>query len=385
MASLSSDSSIRKLHNLLAGLMAAAEAICSTPQSIFSPSLSHLPSLPPPRPTTLDASLNMLALLHLDHQDIHSTMAKKTTELPRLEDADPTTRSRTIKFALYPPDLVRRGDRWVINPEFYKQARHSSGRNPSDPVPKRDYYPLLHHQRAFDKMEQRNARSIKTSPDLDLTWLGTDSDHPDRPDHHPPHSLITAIICAIRGSPDHRLTETELEIAIKRRFAYYANPKHAEGFSVTGGVLFSNFASPLEDLSEVLSSHPWLTLTHQHPAGDNPFHDTDWWTVRPNRSSWKSTDNFKHKFEFQRPDKTRSKQASRDSDDGWADGSTTSLSGDDAKTDGRKSTVITCGREAKWCYWSRHPTLRNANIHMPPHRICLLEGKSLKEVNEYLL
>ncbi|KAF8461799.1 hypothetical protein JB92DRAFT_3070535 [Gautieria morchelliformis] len=195
------------------------------------------------------------------------------------------------------PDLVRRGDRWVINPGFFKQARYSPGRNPSDPAANREYYPLRHHQRAFDQLEQRNAWSIKTSPDLDLNFLA-DSYRRDRPDYHPPYALITIII---------------LEIAIKRRFAYYANPRHAEEFS--------------EDLSEVLSSHPWLTLTHQHPAGHNAFDDTDWWTVRFNRTS-------RNKLEFRRPRKTRSKQASRDSGDGWADASTKSLSGDDAKADG---------------------------------------------------
>ncbi|KAF8480541.1 hypothetical protein JB92DRAFT_3041359, partial [Gautieria morchelliformis] len=222
-------------------------------------------------------------------------------------------------FPPYPPDLVRCGDHWVINPEFFKQARYSPGRNPSDPVANRAYYPLRHHQRAFDQLEQRNAWSIKTSPDSDLNFLA-DSYRRDRPDYHSPYALITIIICAIQGSPHQRLTETALEIAIKRRFAYYANPRHAEEF--------------LEDLSEVLSSHPWLTLTHQHPAGHNAFDDTDWWTVRPNRSSWKSNDDFKHKFEFQSPNKTRSKQASRDSDSGCADGSMTNLSGDDAKADG---------------------------------------------------
>ncbi|KAF8494506.1 hypothetical protein JB92DRAFT_3126929 [Gautieria morchelliformis] len=134
------------------------------PEYLFSQPLTS-PLAPTSRPITLDASLNLLVFLQLDHQDIHSlkTVFAITTELLRLEDADPMASSRTIKVAPYPPDLVRRDDRWVINPEFFKQARYSSGRNPSDPVPNRADYPLRHHQRAFDQLEQRNAWSIKTA------------------------------------------------------------------------------------------------------------------------------------------------------------------------------------------------------------------------------
>ncbi|KAF8531168.1 hypothetical protein JB92DRAFT_2825310 [Gautieria morchelliformis] len=136
---------------------------------------------------TLDAPLDPLALLH--HQQVHWTMANQVLrtahpdwkKLPRnyrawnfwlqdsrlpdcLEDANPLASSTTIRgvteeyaqpiliTAPYPPNLVRLGGRWVINPEFYKHARYSSGRNPSDP-----------DQRAFDSMTHRNGEKMQVA------------------------------------------------------------------------------------------------------------------------------------------------------------------------------------------------------------------------------
>ncbi|KAF8459975.1 hypothetical protein JB92DRAFT_2839260 [Gautieria morchelliformis] len=71
-----------------------------------------------------------------------------------------------------------------------------------------EYYPLQYRQREFDKLEQK--------PDSTDDLL-----------YHPGHSFIDIVICAIRGSPHQRLTETELEIAIKRGVEYYAHRRHS--------------------------------------------------------------------------------------------------------------------------------------------------------------
>ncbi|KAF8510975.1 hypothetical protein JB92DRAFT_2937076 [Gautieria morchelliformis] len=84
------------------------------------------------------------------------------------------------------------------------------------------------------------AQPLRAKPDLDLNILSSGSDHADR---HPLHFLIDTVICAILGSPHKRLTEIEIMIAIKRRFAYYANPHHDQGFWVSC-VLFDSFANP---------------------------------------------------------------------------------------------------------------------------------------------
>ncbi|KAF8461803.1 hypothetical protein JB92DRAFT_3150434 [Gautieria morchelliformis] len=83
-------------------------------------------------------------------------------------------------------------------------------------------------------------------------------------------------------------------IAIKRRFAYYANPHHDQGF--------------------------W---------------DGDWWwTVVPSSRSCKF--DYKSRPKFKTAKKTRSIRAHSDSEDVWAGASTPSPSGDDAEGDGRK-------------------------------------------------
>ncbi|KAF8531157.1 hypothetical protein JB92DRAFT_2853786 [Gautieria morchelliformis] len=110
-------------------------------------------------------------------------------------------------------------------------------------------------------------------------------------------------------------------IAIKRRFAYYANPHHDQGF--------------WEHLRDLLDGHPWLTLMPRHATDNNPCQDGDWWwTVVPSSRSCKF--DYKSRPKFKTAKKTRSIRAHSDSEDVWAGASTPSPSGDDAEGDGRK-------------------------------------------------
>ncbi|KAF8494510.1 hypothetical protein JB92DRAFT_2996440 [Gautieria morchelliformis] len=109
-------------------------------------------------------------------------------------------------------------------------------------------------------------------------------------------------------------------IAIKRRFAYYANPHHDQGFWVRTS-------------THLLEGHPWLTLIPRHATDNNPCQDGDWWwTVVPSSRSCKF--DYKSRPKFKTAKKTRSIRAHSDSEDVWAGASTPSPSGDDAEGDG---------------------------------------------------
>lgn len=109
----------------------------------------------------------------------------------------------------------------------------------------RDYYPLRHHQLMFDAWEaaHRTFSQFQINSLLSIWFTksnvangpapgagGNLADLQDgnrnRKGGRPPHGLRFIIECAIYGSPEKRLTLREIEIAIVRRFAWFADPKN---------------------------------------------------------------------------------------------------------------------------------------------------------------
>ena len=60
----------------------------------------------------------------------------------------------------------------------------------------------------------------------ELLTLNALEDGGDPENTRPPYTTATIIAYAIWGSPKERLTTPELEIALKRRFRYFAIPEH---------------------------------------------------------------------------------------------------------------------------------------------------------------
>ncbi|KAF8512511.1 hypothetical protein JB92DRAFT_3117131 [Gautieria morchelliformis] len=82
-------------------------------------------------------------------------------------------------------------------------------------LPNREYYPSPHHQNQFDALYLQDASILQERENLGLNTLDCEFGRP------PQHSMPIIIECAILGSPQQKLTLSELRLTLKRRFRYY--------------------------------------------------------------------------------------------------------------------------------------------------------------------
>ncbi|KIJ50952.1 hypothetical protein M422DRAFT_27072 [Sphaerobolus stellatus SS14] len=79
----------------------------------------------------------------------------------------------------------------------------------------RDYYPSPHHQAQFDTLQHHDPSTFKRLDLVGLNSLDGDIEQP------PLYAMPLIIECAILGSPQQRLTLSELRLTLKKRFRYY--------------------------------------------------------------------------------------------------------------------------------------------------------------------